>query len=339
MRWWLGVVLVVVAGCDSGGHHLAAGGGAGGMGGSVEPGGKAPPPSAGSPPLEPPASAGGDTSDLGSSGSYAPRLCGGQQAKRQHVSVDEARARGFRVDAVLERLEGVFEADARWDQPFADPQTRVRIEIMSDGTATIDGWDCGLDDEEGTPCDTDSVIELNLRVSVATADGRLQESFIRATGLDIVRGGSDGEVLVYAHSDYSELVGMQSLDPAFGMQSLDPARPEFHGDIRVYVLTAGDSEPRVQVHVDLSTPIDAGTNTRFDLRPLDGCFVWQDFVPAGAGSSCTAAPFGAGFCCGDFPTRFVDDPSYPIKLGRDSSCVRDADNDAGTEADMDGGGN
>lgn len=302
-------------------------GGAGGMSGSVAMDGAALDPrmepgaggSVGSNPEDLP---GGDTSDLGAAGQ---RSCAGNSTAKRSVSLEEARSTGFDVDSLREEIEGVFEAEVRWDQSFDHPETTVRVEITAEGTAAIAEWDCA----EPRSCYAVDVLGLGVRVAIATEDGRLRAEYdssvstAPAYGLFPVlfpgthrQNGTESVTIV--SNRYGTVAALiPAADGTLPFGFTDP-----NAVVWLTVQTEPGRDPRIRVIL-----VESARTVR--ALPADGCDGWKRFyapdeaVPQPsdrAEVSCSPAPLSAGNCCGIRSAQ-----SYPITAGTNLACTAEDD--------------
>jgi len=280
--------------------------------------------------VSPPPTPGGTASPAGN-----PAIqCGGQSTGSESVSLQTARERGYDPDAMLSGIEGVFEADVRWDQPFADPQTRAHVEIASDGTGNIMAWDC-KSGANGTPsCRTGNFLVLNIRVTLVTSDGRLDESFVGTLGPDwgtMSRSEYAHGTRIFASAGLSAVHRPLPIDLELNQTA----------DVITDIMTASGKSPRIEIRV----PVVEGNTTVREVAALrlDGCDVVTDFYAPGESVAAFVSPngfcvpgrFAEGSCCAHWPERRM--PLYPNPTWSDSSCIPRADTGADAGADVDAG--
>jgi hypothetical protein len=256
--------------------------------------------------------AGGDTSDLGGG---APACRGSVDAKEdENVMLEQARARGFDPDALLAPIDGVvIEGDVRWAKPKADAATRIRVELAGEGTATIHHFH-DWDDRDGRPpCHDGDYITVDVRISIATADGWVAGSFVAPAGPGPWGGSTlngephDGFVGFGAQGDAAAFRGTLALGPS------NAETPVLQASFAVW--TGPEFEPRVSFDLDLINHYEQSEDSgrvgvRDDfayLLPTDGCYpgLYPHSGPL-PNYQCAEPEFGEG-CCVPIKPLFASD--------------------------------
>jgi hypothetical protein len=243
---------------------------------------------------------GGDTSDLGGQ-----PACRGTVIARERVTLAEARAQGFDPDAIhaLVLAQDRFEAHVRWVEPLAAEPTRIRIELAGEQTATIHRFQDAEDPwhPDNPPCHDGDYLSVDVRISIATEDGRVSGSFIAAAGPGEFGGymlhheQPGGLVSVGAMGDGSQFRGTLPLGPS-------PADAPFL-EAWLRILTGPEFEPRVDLSLYLvHYEQDGGDRLRkiddfAELLPADGCHTVR-YPHTGPifNSECHDPRFGEGCC-------------------------------------------
>jgi hypothetical protein len=213
----------------------------------------------------------------------------------------------------------------RWDRPFADPQTHVRVELAREGTGSIISWDCRSGGVYRTSCYAGNLLSLHVCVSIATSDGRLAGSFIGTLEPElgtITRYDSDGSIWLSAVTDIGSVLGTLDLG------ALQPAQTV---DAEIEIIR-GSAAPRIQIRI--VTVEHGATLSEFYALPVDGCRARWSFIAQGQPLTdlaspkydCEPAHFAPGSCCYHVPDWVSP---YPFTLGTDLSCSTRADLDAG----------